>query len=159
MQGLPLSKRGKEVLDKELHELSNEARPRILKEIQEHRALGDLSENAPYHAAREELAMTEARIGELEDILGRGFIVDRARLPKDRVVFGTRVVAANGDTGEDETYHLIGEGETDADNGWILTTSPLGQAFMGKKVGDETVALIPAGEVTYTIKDIAFIED
>lgn len=159
MQGYPLSKRGKDKLEAELHELANDRRPKILKEIEEHRALGDLSENAPYHAAREELGMTEARISELESILDRGFLVDRNRLPKDRVVFGTRVVVENVDTDEEEIYHLVGEGETDPDKGWILTMSPLGQAFMGKRVGDEIIADIPAGQVTYTIKGVSFIED
>jgi transcription elongation factor GreA len=158
MQGAPLSKRGKEILEKELYLLKNEKRPQILKEIEEHRSLGDLSENAPYHAAREELGLTEARIDELTSILDRGYVVDQNRLPRDRVVFGTRVVVMNLNTEQKETYHLIGEGEADPDKGWILTTSPLGQAFIGKRKGEEFTVEIPAGEVDYRIESFSFIE-
>ena len=159
MQGRPLSQRGHDKIKAQLDVLVNKEQPRIREDIAKFREDGDLKENAPYHAAREELGLLEAKISELESILAMGFIVDRKRLPKDRVVFGTRVVVNNEDAKQEEIYHLVGDGETKPDDGWILTSSPLGQAFMTKKVGEEAVAELPIGEVKYVIKEISFIED
>lgn len=158
MQGRPLSQRGHDKIKAELDVLVNKEQPRIREDIAKFREDGDLKENAPYHAAREELGLLEAKIEELESILALGFIVDRKRLPKDRVVFGTRVVVENKEKNEEEIYHLVGDGETNPDEGWILTSSPLGQAFMTKKAGEETIAELPGGEVPYVIKEISFID-
>ena len=157
-QGRPLSQRGYDKLKAELDVYVNKDQPRIREDIAKFREDGDLKENAPYHAAREELAMLEAKIEELETILATGFIVDMKRLPKDRVVFGTRVVVENQSTNKEEIYHLVGDGETNPDDGWILTSSPLGQAFMVKKAGEEAIAELPGGDVTYIIKEIRFID-
>jgi transcription elongation factor GreA len=159
MSQKPLSQRGHDKIKGELDRLVNIEQPRIRQDIGKFREDGDLKENAPYHAAREELGMLEAKITELESILAIGFIVDQNRLPKDMVVFGTRVVVKNEGSGKKEIYHLVGEGETNPDEGWILTTSPLGQAFMTKKVGEKAVAELPDTQVEYTIKEIKFIED
>jgi transcription elongation factor GreA len=155
----PLSQRGHDKIKTELDHMINVDQPRIREDIGKFREDGDLKENAPYHAAREELGMLDAKISQLESILAVGFIVDQRRLPKDMVVFGTRVVVKNMDSGKKETYHLVGEGETNPNEGWILTTSPLGQAFMTKKVGEKAVAELPGGKAKYEIKEIRFIED
>lgn len=159
MQGIPLSKKGRERLQSELDTLISHKRPSVAKNVEEFRNMGDLSENAPYHAAREELAMIDARVGLLEDMLARGFVVDRARLPKDRVAFGTRVEAENLTTSSSEVYHLVGEGEADPEKGWILTAAPLAQAFIGKKVGETVTVKLPSGSARYTIRKISFIEE
>ena len=159
MQGQPLSQKGYDKIKGELDQLVNEELPRIREDIAKFREDGDLKENAPYHAAREELGMAEAKVNQLESILATGFIVDKKRLPKDRVVFGTRVVVSNNTDNKEEIYHLVGEGETNPNEGWILTTSPLGQAFMTKKVGEEAVVDLPGGTYEYEIKEISFIED
>lgn len=159
MQGQPLSQKGHDKIKAALNILVNTDQPRIREDIAKFREDGDLKENAPYHAAREELGMCEAKVSQLESILAVGFIVDRKRLPKDRAVFGTRVVVQNVTEGQEEIYHLVGEGETDPDNGWILTTSPLGQAFMTKKAGETAIAELPGGNCEYKVKEISFIED
>jgi len=158
MQGRPLSQRGYDKLKAELDGLVNTDHPRIRADIAKFREDGDLKENAPYHAAREELGLLDAKIEQLETILATGFIVDMKRLPKDRVVFGTRVVVHNVTVDKEEIYHLIGDGETNPDEGWILTSSPLGQGFMTKKVGESAVVELPGGTVEYVIKEISFID-
>jgi len=154
-----LSQKGQDKIKSELDELVNVKSPAISEDIARYREDGELKESTPYLTALEELTMVETKIKELESILDSGFIVDIARLPKDRVVFGTRVEVTNQKTGKKEVYHLIGEGEANPDKGWILTTAPLGQVFMRKKVGEEVVAELSSGTVTYIIDGISFIDN
>src|SRR3954467_6346739 len=128
----------------------------IAKRIAGARALGDLSENAEYHAAREDQGMLQARIDALKDKLARAVIVDRSRLPDDTVVFGTRVRIKDLDSGEEEVYELVGPGDEDYDNNKILTTSPRGQGLLGKKRGDIAVIKVPRGSLRYQILEICF---
>jgi transcription elongation factor GreA len=130
----------------------------IAKRIADARAMGDLSENAEYHAAREDQGMLQARIDALGDKLARAYIVDRSSLPSDTVVFGTRVRIKDVDSGEEEVYDLVGPGEEDYDNNKILTTSPRGQSLLGKKIGDLAEIKVPRGFLRYEILEISFPE-
>ena len=122
------------------------------------REMGDLSENAEYHAAREDQGMLQARIDKLRDELARAYIVDRNNLPNDTVVFGTRVRVKDLDFDEEEAYTLVGPGEEDYDNNKILTSSPIGQGLLGKKVGEVAEIQVPRGTLRYQILEIAFPE-
>jgi transcription elongation factor GreA len=128
----------------------------VAKRIADARALGDLSENAEYHAAREDQGMLQARIDALGDKLARAYIVDRSSLPDDTVVFGTRVRIKDVDSGEEEVYDLVGPGEEDYDNNRILTTSPRGQSLLGKKIGEVAEIKVPRGILRYEILEISF---
>src|SRR3954449_9231465 len=109
------------------------------------RDLGDLSENAEYHAAREDHAMLQAKINQFKDRLSRALIVDQNSLPRDAVVFGARVRIKNLESGKDEVYQLVGPGDEDYTANKILTTSPRGQGLLGKKVGDKVEIKVPKG--------------
>ena len=159
MDKIPMSERGRQRLEAELEQLETVRRPQVSAQVAEYRAHGDLSENAPYHAAREELGMTDAKIGQLKDILNRGFIVDRSKFPEGMVVFGTKVVLSNCESQQEETWLLVGEGEQDPDRGFILTTSPLGQSLMTRKLGEEFEADLPGGTVKYKVKEVSFYDD
>src|SRR2546422_7029614 len=124
---VPMTREGFEKLKAEVDRMKNYEMIEVAKRIAAARDLGDLSENAEYHAAREDQGMLQARIDALKDKLARAYIVDQSSLPKDTVVFGTRVRLENLDSGEFEVYELVGPGDEDYDNNKILTTSPRGQ--------------------------------
>jgi transcription elongation factor GreA len=128
----------------------------VTRRIAAAREMGDLSENAEYHAAREDQGLLQARIDALNDKLSRAHIVDRSSLPDDTVVFGARVRIRDLDSGEEEIYELVGLGDEDYDNNKILTTSPRGQGLLGKKRGDVAVIQVPRGQIRYEILDISF---
>ena len=128
----------------------------VAKRIAAARDLGDLSENAEYHAAREDQGMLQARVDALKEQLAHAFIVEQSSLPKDAVVFGARVRIKNLDSGEHEVYVLVGPGDEDYDNNKILTTSPRGQGLLGKKVGEKVEIKVPRGTLKYQIVDISF---
>ena len=153
---IPMSKEGYEKLRLQLDTMNNEDMPRIAEQIAEARAFGDLSENAEYDAAREAQGMLQARINELQDKLARALIVDRSTLPTDRVVFGSRVKVLDIEMEEEEIFILVGPGEEDYDQNKILTTSPIGQALVGKQVGDEVGVPIPIGTLKLRILEISF---
>jgi len=153
---VPMTREGYEKLKAELERMQNVEMVEITKRIAAARELGDLSENAEYHAAREDQGMLQARIDALKDKLSRAYIVDRSSLPSDTVVFGTRVRIRDLDSGEEEVYELVGPGEEDYDNNKILTTSPRGQGLLGKKRGDIAIIKVPRGHLRYEIIDISF---
>jgi len=152
---VPMTREGYEKLKGDLDRMANHEMIEVAKRIAAARDLGDLSENAEYHAAREDQGMLQARIDALRDKLARAFIVDQSSLPKDTVVFGTRVRIKDLDSGEDEVYELVGPGDEDYDNNKILTTSPRGQALLGKKVGDIAEIKVPRGFLRYQVEEIS----
>jgi len=152
---VPMTREGYEKLKADLDRMQNLEMIEVAKRIAAARELGDLSENAEYHAAREEQGMLQARIDALKDKLARAFIVDQSSLPKDAVVFGARVRIKDLDSGEEEVYELVGPGDEDYDNNKILTTSPRGQALLGKKVGDIAEIKVPRGYLRYQIEEIS----
>ena len=153
---IPMSKEGYEKLKHQLDTMNNEEMPRIAEQIAEARAFGDLSENAEYDAAREAQGMLQARINELQDKLARAMIVDRSKLPTDRVVFGSRVTVLDLDMKDEEDFILVGQGDEDYDQNKILLTSPIGKELVGKQVGDEVSVPIPRGTLRLRIVRISF---
>ena len=154
MNKIPITKNGYETLKRELENLKRVERPQNIKAIEEARAHGDLSENAEFHAAKDRQGFLEGRIGELEFKIANADIIETTKLPKDRAVFGSRVVLENIDTGEDVEYQLVGPDESDIENGRISITSPLGRAILGKKPGDELAVQVPGGKRVYELIDI-----
>src|SRR5438270_10065208 len=152
---IPITREGYEKLKADLDRMQNAEMIEVTKRIAAARELGDLSENAEYHAAREDQGMLQARIDALKDKLARAYIVDRSSLPTDAVVFGTRVRIKDLDSGEEEVYDLVGPGEEDYDNNKILTTSPRGQSLLGKKLGEVAEIKVPRGFLRYEILEIS----
>jgi len=151
----PMTQAGLDRLNAELDELENR-RPRILLSIKEAREKGDLSENAEYHAAREELAMTEEKITDLKYKIGDATIVDQSKIGGDAVVFGATVTVRDMASRDEEDYVLVGEGEADPLANRILTTSPVGKALLTKKVGDVVEVPVPKGKLKLKILKIRF---
>ncbi len=153
---IPMSKDGYDRLKAQLDKMVQEDMPRIAEQIAQARAFGDLSENAEYDAARESQGMLQARINDLQDKLARGFIVDKSTLSTDHVVFGATVRVIDLSDQSEEDYTLVGPGEEDYDNNKILTTSPIGQGLIGKKVGEVAEIAIPRGTLRLQVADIRF---
>jgi transcription elongation factor GreA len=151
---IPMSKDGYEKLKAQLDLMKNEEMPRIAEQIAQARAFGDLSENAEYDAAREAQGMLQAKINDLQDKLGRAMIVDKSTLPTDRVVFGSKVRILDLALNDEEEFVLVGPGDEDYDQNKILLTSPIGQALVGKKIGDEVTVPIPKGSLRLRILGI-----
>jgi len=151
---IPVTPEGYEALKKELENLKRVERPQNIKAIEEARAHGDLSENAEFEAAKDRQGFIEGRIGELGFKLANADVINPDNLPKDRAVFGTRVLLENIDTGEEVEYQLVGPDESDIGNGRISVSSPLGRAILGKKPGDELTLEVPGGKRIYELVDI-----
>src|SRR5947209_1602468 len=154
---IPMSKPGYEKLKAQLDSMKNEKMPMIAEQIAEARGFGDLSENAEFDAAVEAQGMLQAQIDDLQDKLARAMIVDKSTLPTDRVVFGSKVTVLDVDLDDEEDFILVGPGEEDYDQNKILLTSPIGQALVGKHVGDEVEVPIPTG--TLNIRVVAISVD
>jgi transcription elongation factor GreA len=153
---IPISREGYEKLRADLDRMQNGEMIEVAKRIATAREMGDLSENAEYHAAREDQGMLQARIDALKDKLARANIVDRANLPSDTVVFGATVRVKDLDANEEETYILVGPGEEDYDQNKILTTSPIGQGLLGKKINEIAEIKVPRGTMHYQVLKISF---
>jgi transcription elongation factor GreA len=151
---IPVTRQGFEALKKELENLKKNERPENIKAIEEARAHGDLSENAEYAAAKDRQGFIEGRINELGFKLANIDIIETDKLPKDRAVFGCKVVLENIETGEDVSYQLVGPDESDIENGRISVSSPLGKAIIGRKPGDELTLEVPAGKRSYELIEI-----
>jgi len=151
---VPVTREGYEALKKELENLKRVERPQNLIAIEEARAHGDLSENAEFAAAKDRQGFIEGRIGELGFKLANSDIINPDNLPKDRAVFGHRVLLENIDTGEDVEYQLVGPDESDIARGRISISSPLGRAILGKKPGDELILVVPGGKRVYELVEI-----
>jgi len=147
-----------EKLVEELEQLKNVERAAIAKAIDEARALGDLKENAEYHAAKEKQGHIEARIIELTDLTGRAQVIDPATLAHDRVSFGSTVVLVDHDTDEEVSYTLVGSQESDPSRGYISMQSPMARALIGKEEGDEVELQLPGGKKSFDIEEIKYVE-
>ena len=156
MEKVPITHNGFSALEDELRQRQQVERPRIIQAISEARALGDLSENAEYHAAKEAQSMNEGRILELESLISRAEIIDIAKLSGDRVKFGATVKLVDEDTEEEKTYQIVGEPEADVRSGRVSITSPIARALMGKTVGDTVEVSTPGGGKSYEVMGVAF---
>lgn len=154
MDRIPFTKQGYKTLLQELERLKKVERPRVIKAIEEARAHGDLSENAEYDAAKDRQGFVEGRINELEYKLANADVIDPKQLPKDRAVFGSRVLLENVDTGESIEYQLVGPEESDIEQGRISISSPLGKAIIGKYPEDELTLDVPGGKRYYELLEI-----
>lgn len=152
---IPITREGFQALEKELDRLKKE-RPAIIQSIKEAREEGDLKENAGYDAARERQGMLEARISYIESRLPQYYVVDLATLGGSQVIFGATVKVVNADTDEEREYTLLAPDEADYSKGSISILSPVGQALLGKEVGDEVIVDVPRGRVVYEILRIEF---
>lgn len=152
---IPMTREGYEKLKAELANLNDVKMIEITKRVAAARDLGDLSENAEYHAAREDQGMLQAQIDLLRSKLARAYIVDPAQLPKDTVVFGSRVTVLDIDMDEEEVFELVGPGQDDPDKNRILTTSPIGQGLLGKKIGEIADIQVPRGSIQFKVLKIA----
>jgi len=150
-----LTKEGYDKLQKELEYLRGEKRRQIVKDIQEAREKGDLSENAEYDAAKEAQAHNEKRIAEMQDVLLRAQILDSTKLSNDEVLIGTTVKVKDKDTDEEIDYTLVSEEESDFEMNKISVSSPVGKALVGRKVGDVVDVKVPAGVIQYEILNIS----
>jgi transcription elongation factor GreA len=150
-----MTREGYDKLKADLDRMSNVEMIEVAKRIATAREMGDLSENAEYHAAREDQGMLQARIDALKDKLAKALIVDKSTLPTDQVTFGSKVKVYDFKFKQVETFELVGPGEEDYDNNKILVSSPMGKAMIGKKVGDTVEFQAPAGLMKYEIRGIA----
>jgi transcription elongation factor GreA len=152
MKRTPMTLRGAETLRAELKRLKSEVRPAIIKAIAEARGHGDLSENAEYHAAREQQGFIEGRIKDIEHKLAYADVIDPARLPKNgKVVFGASVELEDQADGARVIYQVVGEDEADIRAGRISVTSPIARALVGKSEGEVVDVEAPGGTRSYEI--------
>jgi len=152
MKRSPMTLRGAEMLRAELKRLKSEERPRVIRAIAEARSHGDLSENAEYHAAREQQGFIEGRIKEIDARLSMAEVIDVAQLPAgDRVVFGATVDLEDQDSGGTVSYQIVGEDEADIRNGRISFASPIARALIGKSIGDVAEVAAPGRTCSYEI--------
>ncbi len=156
MQQEPMTTRGAEALRKELHYLKGEKRKQIIAAIEEARAHGDLSENAEYHAAKEEQGLNEGRIALLEDKLARAQVIDPASIDSDKVVFGATVTLLDLETDNEITYQIVGVDEADIKENKVSITSPIARALIGHEEGDEVRVQAPGGAREYEIVTIEY---
>jgi transcription elongation factor GreA len=154
MERIPITREGLDRLKKELEHIKRVERPRNVRAIEEARAHGDLSENAEYHAAKERQSFIEGRLTELESVIGRAEVIEVNSSATDRVVFGKTVLIYNITTDEEIKYQLLGPYESEPENGRISVHSPLGQALIGREVGDEIKVKTPGGIQEFEILEI-----
>ena len=155
-EGIPFTKQGYNELKDELERLKKEDRPKVIADIAEARAHGDLKENAEYHAAREKQSFIEGRITILDDALARAKIIDFSGAPTEKVQFGAWVSVEDVDSGEERRYRVVGDLEADIQKNLISVKSPIAKALLGKEEGDEVNIRVPKGEVTYVISQVAY---
>ncbi len=158
MNKVPITTEGAEKLRAELHRLKTVERPRIIKAIEEARSHGDLSENAEYHAAKEQQGFIEGRIAELETKFAHAQIIDPVTIKvSDRVVFGATLDLIDEHGGQEVTYQIVGEYEADISEGKISISSPIARALIGKELGDAVEVEVPDGVRRYEILAIRYI--
>ncbi|BCD84867.1 transcription elongation factor GreA [Pseudomonas solani] len=158
MNKYPMTVQGARALEEELAHLTKVMRPQLSQAIGEARELGDLKENAEYHAAREQQGMVEARIRDIEGRLQNSVIIDVTTIAHTgKVIFGTTVDIANVETDETVTYQIVGEDEADIKQGKLSVGSPIARALVGKEEGDIVVVKTPSGLIEYEIVEVRHI--
>ena len=153
---IPMTPRGYALLEAELKRLRAVERPRNVREIEVARAHGDISENAEFEAAKERQAQLEARISLIEDRLARAQVIDASGQRPDAVRFGATVILMDTESGDEITYTIVGEDESDASKGLISVTSPVARAIIGKPVDEVVRVQVPRGTREFEIREIRF---
>jgi transcription elongation factor GreA len=155
---VPMTNRGYQLLMEELKRLKSVERPKNVREIEEARGHGDLSENAEFHAAKERQSLLDLQIRDIEDKLARAQVIEVAKLSGDKVVFGATVALADSDTGDKMVYQIVGDHEAEPKNGKISISSPVARALIGKSEGDEVQVRTPTGVRSLEILSVEFID-
>jgi transcription elongation factor GreA len=158
MEKEPMTQYGFSLLTNELSHLKSHERPATVIALDEARQLGDLKENAEYHAAKEKLALIDIRIGELNDVITKAVVVDPSILTHDRVSFGSTIKLIDIDTDDIFEYTIVGACESDPSNGKISFNSPLAKQLLGKTQGVEVKVTLPSGTKEYEIEDVYYKE-
>lgn len=156
MDKYPITPAGYKALEEELKMRKTVKRPEIVDAIAEAREHGDLKENAEYHAAREQQGFNEGRIKELEAVIGSSQIIDPSAFTGDTVKFGAKVEIVDEETDEEKELQIVGQYESDADNGKIAITSPIAKALIGKAIGDSVAVTTPRGKINYEILEVTY---
>ena len=156
METIPLTKEGFAALTNELSDLKKDQRPAVIEQIAEARDHGDLKENAEYHAAREKQGFIEGRINQLEDQLSRAEVIDFSTEPPTLVKFGAFVTVSDEETGDEKTYRIVGDLESDITANKLSLSTPIAKALMGQKVDDFIEVKVPKGMIEYVITEIAY---
>lgn len=157
MDKIPMTPSGHVALREEHRRRTAEDRPAIIAAIAEARAHGDLSENAEYHAAKEQQSLNEGRIQELESLLALAEVIDVSKLSGDTVKFGATVRLLDEDTEDEKQYTIVGDAEADAGKGRISVSSPIARAMIGKEEGDSFEVAAPGGARSYEIVTVRYI--
>ncbi len=156
LKRLPITPAGYLKLQEELDRLLKIERPKNIKNISEARAHGDLSENAEYHAAKEQQSFLEGRIQDLKTKLALADVIDPAKISQNKIAFGAKVKVMDLDTDEKKTFRLVGPDEADVKSGRISISSPVGKALLNKEIGDIVNVKAPAKTMEYKILEISF---
>tara|TARA_Y100000590_G_scaffold413900_1_gene510236 strand:- start:395 stop:871 length:477 start_codon:yes stop_codon:yes gene_type:complete len=158
MEKEPITSQGLIKIKKELQELKNIQRPKIVAAIAEARGHGDLKENAEYHAAKEEQAKIESRVIEINDLIARANVIDVTKLEKkDNVIFGSTVNLVDLENNKKKIYKIVGKDEADIAKNYIYFRSPIGKALIGKKKKDLVSVQTPSGEKNFEIIEVKYI--
>jgi transcription elongation factor GreA len=155
---VPMTTRGHQRLLEDLKRLKTVERPKNVREIEEARGHGDLSENAEFHAAKERQSLLDVQIREIEDKLARAQVIEVSKLSGEKVVFGATVSLADSDTGDKVVYQIVGDHEAEPKNGKISISSPVARALIGKSGGDEVQVRTPTGVRTLEILSVEYVE-
>ncbi len=158
MQKEPMLQMTFNKLSKELEQLKTVERGAIAQVIDTARELGDLKENAEYHAAKDKQGLMEARILDLTDLVGRAQVIDPSKLAHERVSFGSTVELIDQEDDSEVTYTIVGSQESDLSKGWISSGSPMARALLGKEEGDEVTLMLPSGKKSFDIESIESME-
>ena len=156
IEKIPMTAAGYANLEAEIKRLKTIERPAVIRQIEEARAHGDLSENAEYHAAKERQGFIEGRVMELEDKISRAQVIDVSKLSGKTIKFGATVTLVDEDTDEESRYQIVGEFEADVKEGRISIVSPMARALIGKTVGDTVEVATPGGGRSYDILKVEF---
>ncbi|OZA76862.1 MAG: transcription elongation factor GreA [Azorhizobium sp. 39-67-5] len=157
MDKIPMTQAGFSAMEVELRNRQQVERPRIIAAISEARAHGDLSENAEYHAAKEQQSLNEGRIADLEDKISRADIIDVSKLSGDTVKFGATVTLVDEDTEEEKVWQIVGDNEADAKAGRISISSPVARALIGKQKGASVEVVTPKGARSFEIVSVRWV--
>jgi len=154
----PITVEGLEKLKSELDQLKNVKRPQIVAAIAEARSHGDLKENAEYHAAKEQQALTESRVIEIDDVIARANVIDIKKIDNNgNIIFGSTVTVKDLDGDNKKTYKIVGKDEAEISKNLIYFKSPIGKALIGKSLEDMVVVVTPSGDKTFEVLDIKYI--
>jgi len=154
---VPMTGEGHQTLLNELQRLKSVERPKNVRDIEEARAHGDLSENAEYHAAKDRQSLLDVQIRETEDRLARAQVIDVSKLSGEKIVFGATVKLVDEDTDETVVYKIVGDHEAEPKAGKISVSSPVARSLIGRRVGDEVEVRTPAGVRNFEVLELDFI--